>query len=171
MPADLTTLVACQRAAAHLGSKEDTRLGPFGPAAAAPIASVYVAIRFLRRPVGGVPFKESVSAGTMASIVEILKDPEARLVGQPESLLPRDFAQHRRKQPAPLNLWPLVKANRVFGPVVPVAFLDPPVVHRTAAILASERGTPVDFSAYREGVDLGASTGSGSLRRPLAATL
>ena len=70
-----------------------------------------------------------------------------------------------------MNLCPLIHAGRVFGPVVPVAFLNPPVVHRTAAILASERGTPVAFSAYREGVDLGASTGSGNLRRRLAATL
>ena len=132
MPADLTTLIACQRAAGPAAPELSesvlrsglAKRGPeaLGPGAASPIASVHVGVRFLRRPEGGVPFKESVSAGTMASIVEILKAPDAGLVGRPASLLPVLPASGKQRRPAPLLLRPQVKQGRVFGPVVPVAF-------------------------------------------------
>jgi len=126
-------------------------------------------VRFLRVPTGGVPLKQSISAGTMASIVEMLKDPDARLVGRPEGLLPRSSALIKERRPEPLNLQTLVQAGRVFGPVVPVAFLNPLIVYRSAAILVAERGASVAFATYREGVDLGPSVGLGGIRRKLAA--
>lgn len=181
MPADLTTLVACQRAVGSLASelpKDVLQLGPatrgpeaLGPGAANPIASVHVGVRFLRRPEGGVPFKESVSAGTMASIVEILKDPDAGLVGLPASLLPVPAANSKRQKPASLLLRPQVKEGRVFGPVVPVAFLNPPIVYRTAALLARERGVNASFAKYREGLDLGQSAGLRGIGRRVAAAV
>ncbi len=165
MPADLTTLIACRRASS---SEEQNGSLDAGPGAGAPIASVHVAVRFLQVPDGGVPLKQSVSAGTMASIVEILKDPDARLVGRTGGLLPQVTAQGTREQPAGLQLQPLVKGGRVFGPVVPVAFLNPPIVYRTAALLAAERRTPASFAKYREGVDLGPSAGFRGFGRRVA---
>ncbi len=171
MPADLTTLVACQRAAASMTAGSEQGGLYIGPGAAHPITSVHVAVRFLRRPEGGVPFKQSVSAGTMASIVEILKAPTAGLVGRSAGLLPISSANERSQQPAPLSLRPQVQQGRMFGPVVPVAFLNPPIVYRTAAILARERRVAVSFARYREGLDLGFSAGLRGIGRRVAAVL
>lgn len=169
MPADLTTLVASRRAASPLAGDGDKGLPDVGPGAATPIASVLVAVRFLRVPAGGVPLKESISAGTMASIVEMLKDPNSRLVGQTGGLLHRTSALSSVRSPVPLNLRTMVQARRVFGPVVPVAFLNPPIVYRTASILAGERKALASLATYREGVDLGSAAGLGGIRRKFAA--
>lgn len=164
MPADLATLVACRRA------MED-ELGDDGPGAAEPISSVTVSIRFKRLPTGGVPFKQSVSAGTLASIVEMLDDGEARLVGRSDALLPAHAVVPREPRPAAMRFGIGDLDGRVLGPVVPIAFLNPPIIHRTAALLAAERGVTYRPAVYREGVDLGRSTGSAGFRRKVEAAL
>ena len=158
MPADLTTLVACRRAAGP-GS------GPDGPGAADPIADVVVTIEFPRQPAGGVPFRQAVSAGTLASIVEMLDDPQAGLVGRPDALLPARAADEGGARPGALRLGLGVHGGRVLGPVVPVAFLNPPIIHRTAALLAAERGAAYRPATYREGVDSGPAAGLAGLGR------
>lgn len=164
MPADLAALVACKRAVGG-GSGDD------GPGAAEPIASVTVSIRFKRMPEGGVPFNQSVSAGTLASIVEMLDDPEAALVGRPDALLPAGAVKPGGPRPAAMRFGVGPVDGRVLGPVVPVAFLNPPIIHRTAALLAAERGASYRPAAYTEGVDMGESDGSGALRRQFKAQL
>lgn len=163
MPADLATLVACKRAAP--GSTDD------GPGAAGPIVEVTVAIRFTRMPQGGVPFRQSVSAGTMASVIEMLDDPEARLVGRPEALLPKGSLRPNGPRPVALHLGAREVQGRVMGPVVPVAFLNPPIINRTAALLAAERGEDYHPAIYREGVDTGRAGGGGGRRRKARATV
>ena len=158
MPADLATLVACERAAGA-GAGHD------GPGAAAPIADVTVAITFTRTPEGGVPFTQAVSAGTMASVIAMLDDPEAGLVGRPEALLPTVSVALGGPRPGPMRFGASEASGRVLGPVVPVAFLNPPIVHRTAALLAQERGATYRPATYREGVDNGRSVGAAGLRR------
>lgn len=161
MPADLVTLIACKRAAGT-GSSAD------GPGAAGPIAEVTVAIKFQRMPEGGVPFKQSVSAGTMASVVEMLDDPQSALVGRADALLPIEALGRSWADPGAMRFGPDEVDGRVLGPVVPVAFLNPPVIHRTAALLAAERGQPYRAAVYREGVDVGPSAGAAGLRRKAA---
>ncbi len=156
MPADLTTLLASQRAVAQASGS--TVIAGDGPGAANPIANVTVTINFTRKPAGGVPFNQSVSAGTMASIVEMLNDPSANVIGQPGALLP---VQAGGNQPAPIRLRPGVVNGRVLGPVVPVAFLNPPIIHRTAALLAAEQAVTYVSARYLEGVDLGPAGGIG----------
>lgn len=163
MPADLATLVACRRAAGN-------GFGDDGPGAAEPIAEVTVLVRFKRRPDGGVPFKQSVSAGTMASVVEMLDDPQAGLIGRPDALLPEGAVLPGDPRPAALRLGAGETAGRVLGPVVPVAFLNPPIVNRTAALLAGERGEAYRPAFYREGVDAGRSGGLAGLRLKVGAT-
>ncbi|WP_174296753.1 saccharopine dehydrogenase NADP-binding domain-containing protein [Sphingomonas bacterium] len=164
MPADLATLVACRRAAPE-------HTGDDGPGAADPITAVTVSIKFTRVPEGGVPFKQSVSAGTMASVIAMLDDPDARFVGRTEALLPEGSRGPKALRPAPLRLGAKEVDGRVLGPVVPVAFLNPPIVNRTAALLAEERGEAYQPADYREGVDAGWSGGTGGLRRTARATM
>ncbi len=164
MPADLTALIACKRAVKG-GAGDD------GPGAAEPIESVTVSISFKRMPAGGVPFKQSVSAGTLASIVEMLDDVEAGLVGRPDALLPPGAVYRGGPRPAAMRFGASEVDGRVMGPVVPVAFLNPPIVHRTAALLAAERGATYRPAVYSEGVDVGRSNGSAGFRRKVRAAL
>ena len=160
MPADLTTLIACHRAAGDAA-------GADGPGAAAPIRDVTVTVTFTRRPEGGVPFKQQVSAGTLASIVAMLDDPDAALVGHADALLPEGADKTTGSDR--LRFGNGDANGRVLGPVPPVAFLNPPIIHRTAALLAGERGEPYRAAPYVEGEDMGDATLGGALGRQLRA--
>ena len=167
MPADLTTLLACQRAAAQAGDGTGAAAGD-GPGAEDPIARVDVLVNFTRKPAGGVPFKQAVSGGTLASIVAMLDDPAAKIVGQPGGLLP---ASAQGGQPSRLRLRPGAVTGQVRGPVPPVAFLNPPIVNRTAALLAAERGVAYHPAIYVEGEDLGPTGGVRGRWRQLKAAV
>jgi hypothetical protein len=54
---------------------------------------------------------------------------------------------------------------------VPVAFLNPPIINRTAALLAAENGAGYRPANYREGVDKGSAGGSAGTRRKAWAAL
>ena len=160
MPADLTTLIACRRAAGD-------GWGPDGPGAADPIEKVDVTVTFTHRPEGGVPFKQQVSAGTLASIVAMLEDPDAALVGHGDALLPGGPGGPAGDR---LSFGRSDENGRVFAPVPPVAFLNPPIIRRTAALLADERGATYRPAAYVEGEDMGDATLGGALGRQLKAS-
>lgn len=163
MPADIVTLLACKRAVPS--SSDD------GPGAAAPIKEVAVTIRFTQVPEGGVPFRQSVSAGTMASVIEMLDDPQAGLVGRTDALLPGRSATPKGALPGSLRLGAMEIDGRILAPVVPVAFLNPPIINRTAALLAAENGETYRPANYREGVDKGPAGGSAGARRKARAAL
>lgn len=144
LPPDVTALHACRLAA---GAEP----GAWGPGASAPVHTLDVTVRCLEQPqVSG-----AVSAGTLGSIVEIFSDPAARVVGDPAGLLPRGADAQAVRAASPLHVRPFVRAGRLVGPLVPVAFLNPPGLHRTAALLAQENGAAYAPAAYREGVDHG----------------
>ena len=159
MPADLTTLLACRRAAGDAA-------GVDGPGAADPIAEVIVSVTFTRRPEGGVPFTQQISAGTMASVVAMLDDPDAALVGHADALLPGGTGDGKADR---LRFGKDNAQGRVLGPVPPVAFLNPPIIRRTAALLAADRDAPYSAATYVEGEDMGNATLAGALRRQLKA--
>ena len=165
MPADFTTLLACQRAAQASRGNQTAAVGD-GPGAEDPVVHVSVLVNFTRKPAGGVPFNQSVSGGTLASIVQMLDDPNARIIGRTGGLLPT-LAQG--SMPSPLRLQPGTVTGRVLGPVVPVAFLNPPIINRTAALLAAERGVAYHPATYVEGVDLGPTGGLGGRWRQVQA--
>ena len=58
----------------------------------------------------------------------------------------------------------------MLGPVPPVAFLNPPIIHRTAALLAAERSVTYHPAPYVEGEDMGDATLGGALGRKLRAS-
>jgi len=164
-PADLTTMLACHRAAIDRG--ENDQLGQDGSGAAGAIESVVVTVNFKKLPKGGVPFNQSVSAGTLASIVEMLKDPNTSVIGKSYGLLPKN--SNKYSLPDKLRLGANIHNGRVLEPMVPVAFLNPPIIHRTAAILANEQGEVYQPANYKEGVDIGSSGGLSGYQRYLKA--
>lgn len=146
LPPDVAALHACRVAA---GSEP----GTWGPGACDPVRQLDLSVRFEATP--GV--SGAVSAGTLGSIVEIFSDPGAGIVGDPAGLLsparPADADAVRRS--SPLHVRPFVHAGRLLGPLVPVAFLNPPALHRTAALLAHENAAAHEPARIREGVDHG----------------
>lgn len=151
MPADVTTLMATRRAA---GLDENTSDND-GPGAGGVIRSVDVDVTFDRKPAGRASLSQSVSGGTLASIVAQLVHQEAYLVGDAAGLLPDTGASTEVRTRSPIRLRPHLHRGRLIAPAVPVAFLNPPIVHRTAALLAAEHGTDHTPARYREGTDSG----------------
>lgn len=166
MPADVTTLVAGSRAVGNSGPGL-----PDGPGAGGSVRDVTVAITFSRTPEGRAGLSGSVSGGTVASIVEQLGVPDARSIGDPACLLPPTGSAARVKAESPLQVRPRLYADRVLAPAVPVPFLDPPTVHRTAALLAAEAGAAHRPATFREGVDSGPAKGLAALPVLLGAGL
>ena len=165
MPADLATLVACRRAVG-------TGAGQDGPGAAGPIAGVIVSISFERMPEGGVPFNQSVSAGTMASVIEMLDDARGgygRARGRAAACRGRATGRSAapRRCGSAQELWAAV----CWVPSCRSLSLNPPIIHRTAALLATENGVEYVPAAYREGVDTGPAGGVAGLRRRARATV
>ena len=137
----------------------------WGPGASQPVRQLDVMVGFDEIPqVRGL--NGSVSAGTMGGIVEIFADPGAAVVGDPAGLLPsrRGSGARAVRRSSPLRVRPFVRGRRLLGPVVPVAFLNPPVLHRTAALLATEAVAPHVPARVREGVDHGSVGDLATLR-------
>lgn len=160
MPADLTSLLASRRATTDFTTDRD-KISE-GPGACAPVDSLVVSASFSRKPDGGLPFSEAVSAGTLSSIVEMLESPDADLIGVTGALLPPEAG---RSQTAGLRLRPFVSRGQVLAPFAPVAFLNAPIVHRSAALLAVEREEIYRPAKYLEGDALGESTGLQAISR------
>lgn len=165
MPADVTTLVAAQRACAA----GDDLPQMDGPGAGGPIRAVDVAVNFTRTPKGPKGLSKSVSGGTLASVFAQLIDDDASLVGDVGGLLLDAEVAAAARHRSPLRVRPRVKGGRLFGPVVPVAFLNPPIVHRTAALLADENRATYRPALYWEGTDNGPFRGWRSTYSLLAA--
>ncbi|WP_299034830.1 saccharopine dehydrogenase NADP-binding domain-containing protein [uncultured Pseudokineococcus sp.] len=157
LPADLAVLVACSRAArTDASAASDGTAGALGdgPGAGGPVVAVSVTTT-ARPPRRRMGLSDAVSGGTLQSIAEVLADDDARAAGDPAALVPDERAARRVRRTSPLSLRPRVVRGRVLGPLVPAGFIDPPVLHRTAALLAAERGVPHSPAALAEGMDIG----------------
>jgi len=167
LPADLAVLLACRRAEAADAAGAGAGVpgtgvpgtggdgtGGDGPGAGGPVVAVGVTATATppRRRMG---LSDAVSGGTLQSIAGVLADDDARSAGDPAALVPDQRGARRVRRSSPLSLRPRVVRGRVVGPMVPAGFIDPPVLHRTAALLAAERGVPHAPAALAEGMDMG----------------
>ena len=169
LPADVTTMLAARAALESEPESESGRAIGDGPGAGEGIERIEVDVRFSRTPGGRPTLKQSVSGGTVGSIAAQLLDNHAAIVGDPAGLLPPGVDRSLVRRRSPLRLRPHVAHARVLGPIAPVAFLNPPVVHRTAALLAAEHGRAHQPARYQEGGDRGSATGRRSVRAVLGA--
>ncbi len=153
LPFDLAVAVAAGRAAER----------------GAALADVEVLFTATPPPGGARALTDSVSGGTLASLVAILREPGPLRLTDPALLLPAgaDVAALRRR--SRLVLRPRTSRGRVVAPLVPAAFINPPVVHRSAALRAEAAGEPHLPFRYREGTDLGPARGVGGVLRRVAA--
>ncbi|MFW6187485.1 MAG: hypothetical protein ACOC84_05770, partial [Actinomycetota bacterium] len=113
----------------------------------------------------GAGFSDSVSGGTVQSLVEVLRDPDPARLGDVAARLPEPAPGTGTaadpgavRSAGPLRLRARTAGGRVLAPMGPLAAINPPVVHRTQA-LSPVPGAAAHPVAFREAMDLGRSGG------------
>jgi short subunit dehydrogenase-like uncharacterized protein len=104
-------------------------------------------------------------AATGRSLLAVLGDHDSRRAADPAALIPDEADAARVRQLSPISM--RVRrgpAGAVLPPMVPYAFIGPPVIHRTEALLAAERNTVLEPVRYREALALKGSGTSLPLR-------
>jgi hypothetical protein len=82
-----------------------------------------------------------LSGGTMQSMAEVTADPDAERILDPGVLIADPAAAAAVAAASPIKVPPRRGfSGAVLAPMSPAAFINPAVVHRSAAIAADDRG-------------------------------
>lgn len=116
--------------------------------------------------------QDLISGGTLQSMAEALDSKDASQVADPAALIPDPdlAAAVRRRSPIALAPWRNARGD-VIAPMTPVAFINPAVIHRSAALLAAERGDTGEPLRYREGIAIPGGNATLPLRYAAAGAL
>jgi short subunit dehydrogenase-like uncharacterized protein len=102
---------------------------------------------------GRVGAADLLSGGTLQSSAESLDDPDARRLVDPAALIEDPGLAERVRAASPIAIGPrLGPDGAVFSPMLPTPFINPAVIHRTAALVAVDQGRDPRPFRYREGV-------------------
>jgi short subunit dehydrogenase-like uncharacterized protein len=155
LPPDLATLLAVETAR----ERHDEAL-----------ADVEVLLSIKQPP--GLPRPSDIlSGGTLQSMGEMIGAERSELLADPAALVPDPARAVEIRARSPIRLGPRRAAmGGVVGPMAPAAFINPPVIHRTAALLAAEgqAGTAPVFR-YSEGFVVPGSPATAPFRYAAAA--
>jgi short subunit dehydrogenase-like uncharacterized protein len=157
LPPDLGTLLAAEAAEERWGDE---------------LAEVDLAVVTTRMPRGVPRPSDVISGGTLQSMVEMVGDEGAADIGDPGALLdaPSDAASVRRA--SPIEVAPRRGPHgRVIAPMAPAGFINPPVIHRSAALRAAAKGRSLRPFRYREGVAIDGGAASLAPRLGLAGSI
>ncbi len=125
-----------------------------------------------QQPAGRLGPADLISGGTLQSMAEAVAGEGAAEVPDPAALIvdPEIAAAVRRR--SPIALAPRFNARgEAIAPMTPIAFINPAVIQRTAALLAAERGVKVEPMRYREGIAIPGGSASMPLRYVAAGAL
>ena len=101
-----------------------------------------------QQPAGKVGLADMMSGGTMQSMAEVFAAEGAAESADPATLIADPELAAKVRDASPIELAPRFAADGVvIAPMSPAAFINPAVIHRTAALLAEERGSPPSRSA------------------------
>jgi short subunit dehydrogenase-like uncharacterized protein len=119
------------------------------------LAEVEVVVSTTRMPSGLPRPSDLLSGGTMQSSAETVADERASDLGDPGALVSSLSDADAVRRASPITVAPRRgPGNRVIAPMVPAAFINPPVIHRSAALRAAATERPFRPFRYREGVAL-----------------
>jgi short subunit dehydrogenase-like uncharacterized protein len=94
------------------------------------------------------------------------------VIADPAALIDEPAVAAAVRRVSPIALAPRRGAgNTVIGPMAPAAFINPAVIHRSAALIAAAEGRPAEPFSYREGVELGGGPASLAARWAVAGVL
>jgi short subunit dehydrogenase-like uncharacterized protein len=106
-------------------------------------------------PAGKTGLSGVVSGGTLQSAAETVADERAGLAVDSAALIPDSEAADRVRRVSPIAVAPRFNSRSdVVGPMVPGAFINPAVIHRTAMLSAAADGRKFEPFRYREGVTM-----------------
>jgi len=111
-------------------------------------------------PPPGLPRpSDGMSGGTFQSLATVAGEDQAALIEDPAVLLTDPAAAAAVRRVSPIGLTPRRGfSGAVIAPMTPAPFINPAVIHRTAALAAAAQGRPPQPFAYREGMALGGRT-------------
>jgi len=156
LPPDLAVLLAAETARERWGEE---------------LAEVDVDVRF-QPSSGRLRLGDAVSGGTLQSGAEQVADADAERIVDPAALIPDPATAARVRQRSPIATAPRFgSGGEVIGPMMPSAFINPAVVHRTMTLGAAERGVEAEPFRYREGAVMVDSIPTVPLRYAAAAVL
>jgi short subunit dehydrogenase-like uncharacterized protein len=108
------------------------------------------------RPPPRVPRpSDFLSGGTLQTLAAIVTDPDAPTAVDPGCLITDSERADAVRRRSPIAVAPRRgEGGQVIAPMAPSAFINPAVIHRTAAIVAAENGGAAPPFRYREGIAL-----------------
>ena len=124
-----------------------------------------------QQPAGRLGFADLISGGTLQSMAEALGGEGAAEVADPAALIPDPARAEAVRRRSPIDFAPRFNDRGAIAPMTPVAFINPAVVQRSAALLAAERGVTAEPPRYREGIAIPGGPASAPLRYAAAAML
>jgi short subunit dehydrogenase-like uncharacterized protein len=114
---------------------------------------------------------DAISGGTFQSLAVAAGDPDAGHLTDPACLVDDPIAAQAVREQSPIRVRPRRRGEAIIAPMSPAAFINPAVIHRSAALRAGERGEPYAPFAYREGMAIPGRTVTLPLRAAVAGAL
>ena len=116
-------------------------------------------------PDGKIKASDIVSGGTLQSLAEILTVENSAAAADSAALIVEVEQGQRVRAASPLSLSPRFNAQGdVVTPMTPSPYINPAVIHRTAALTAAEEGRVFTPFRYREGLTIPGSSATMPLR-------
>ena len=123
-------------------------------------------------PPGRPRLSDGISGGTFQSLTAVAGADDAARITDPALLIPDSAVAAAVRRVSPIGLAPRRGSNgAVIAPMSPAPFINPAVIHRTAALIASAEGHPAEPFRYREGMALGGGAASLAARLAIAGAL
>lgn len=119
------------------------------------LASIELEVRMFSPP--GLPRpSDGVSGGTFQSVTAMAGAEDARAIEDPAILITDPAVAAAVRRVSPITLAPRRGENgAVLAPMAPAAFINPGVIHRSAALIAAAEGRVAEPFRYREAIVLG----------------
>ncbi len=156
LPPDLLVAIAAERAREQW--KEE-------------LAAADVEVAFMPPP--GLPRpSDGMSGGTFQSLATVAAAEDAARITDPALLITDAAFAAAVRRLSPIGLAPRRGTDgAVLAPMTPAPFINPAIVHRTAALLAAAEGRAGEPFVYREGMALGGGAASAPARWAIAGAL
>jgi short subunit dehydrogenase-like uncharacterized protein len=156
LPPDLMVALASERARERWGEG---------------IAAVDLEVTIASPP--GMPRpSDGVSGGTFQSLSVVTGSDDAAVILDPAVLITDAAVAAGVRRVSPITLAPRSGADgSVLAPMAPAAFINPGVIHRSAALIAAAEGRPAEPFRYREAMVLGGGRASLPARWAAASAL
>jgi short subunit dehydrogenase-like uncharacterized protein len=134
-----------------------------------PLAEVDLELRSIQVPMPPRP-SDYVSGGTFQSLAAAAGDPDSAVIADPACLVDDDYFADAVRRISPIKLAPR-RGTRgsVVAPMSPAAFINPAVIHRSAALRANGGGSQP--FVYREGMAIDGPGATLPLRYAAAGTM